>query len=70
MQITGYRLVSYMVKHTPAFTSPSYSLSIQLSKAPAPATKITTKLLTINKPAMTLTSNILPLLAGNFPRMT
>jgi hypothetical protein len=48
----------------------TYISSPQLSKAVGAVTKITTKLLKINAPAITLTSNILPLLAGNLPLIT
>lgn len=40
------------------------------SKAFGAITNTTTRLLTINAPAIALTTRMEPLLAGNFPRMT
>ena len=42
----------------------------QLSQTPLPIAKITIKLEMIRSPAMTATSTMLPLLAGNLPRIT
>jgi hypothetical protein len=42
----------------------------QLSQSPLPIANTTTRLATMSAPAMTATMIMLPLLAGNLPRMT